>query len=330
MGSEARKRSREKLREQREKEKRAAKRNRTLIVVGAAAAVVLLVVGIGYAVLTSGSSDGYEGPLAAQTLQDDGSVVMAEPDASAPVVEVYADYQCPACRQFEHFGGDVLKEQAAAGTAIVHYRPVSIFAQQPVPISSNSLRAGSAARAAADYGVFVEYNDTLFENQPTEGKDGFTVDELKQWFRDTEPSDEDGQAFDDRVDGEAEIVKEFTEEYLPALTADATEQIGEENIGTMVLSDLISWGASNGHDPAFLEGTYTGEIIDATGKAYTRYSGANEFRATPSVYINGELLDGNTAMSARGLSDAIAEAGDGEVSTEPMDSDGGGDAEENP
>ena len=78
--------------------------------------MVLLVVGIGYAVLTSDSSDGYEGPLAPQALQDDGSVVMAEEGVSAPVVEVYADYQCPACRQFEHFGGDVLKEQAAAGT----------------------------------------------------------------------------------------------------------------------------------------------------------------------------------------------------------------------
>ena len=42
MGSEARRRSREKLKEQREKDKRRAKRNRTLIVVGVAAAVVLL------------------------------------------------------------------------------------------------------------------------------------------------------------------------------------------------------------------------------------------------------------------------------------------------
>ena len=42
MGSEARKRSREKLREQREKEKRASRRKKNLLVVGIAAAVVLL------------------------------------------------------------------------------------------------------------------------------------------------------------------------------------------------------------------------------------------------------------------------------------------------
>ncbi len=327
MGSEARKRSREKLREQREKEKRTAKRNRTLIVVGAAVAVVLLVVGIGYAILNSDRGDGYEGPIATQTLQDDGSVVMADEGVSAPVVEVYADYQCPACRQFELLNGDVLKEKAAQGDAIVHFRPVSIFAQQPTPISSNSLRAGAAARAAADQGVFVSYNDTLFENQPTEGREGFTVSDLKEWFRETDASADQATAFDERIDAEDSVVTEFTEEFLPALTADATEQIGEANIGTMVLTDLIAWGADNGHDPSFLEGTYTGEIIDATGTAYTRYSGENEFRGTPSVYINGELLDNNTAMTARGLTEAIDSAGDGEVDTRPMGEDDGGGAE---
>ncbi|WP_067602966.1 DsbA family protein [Nocardiopsis listeri] len=325
MGSEARKRSREKLKEQREKEKRAARRKKNLLVVGIAAAVVLLIVGIGYAVMTSGEDEGYDGELAAQVLQEDGSVVMADEGVSAPVVEVYADYQCPACRQFELLNGDLLKARAASGEAIVQFRPVSIFAQQPTPISGNSLRGGAAARAAADHGVFVEYNDLLFENQPAEGREGFTVDELKEWFRQTDADEAQASEFDERVDAEAEVVTEFTEEFLPALTADATEQIGEETLGTMVLTDLLAWGADNGHDPAFLDGTYTGEIIDATGTAYTRYSGDNMFRGTPAVYINGELLDNNSAMTARGLSEAIASAGAGEVETEPAAD--GGDAE---
>ena len=325
MGSEARKRSREKLRQQREKEKRAAQRRKTLLVVGIAAAVVLLIVGVGYAILTSDRQDGYEGELATQTLQDDGSVVMAQEGAAAPVVEVYADYQCPACRQFELLNGDLLKERAATGEAIVQYRPVSIFAQQPVPTSSNSLRAAAAARASADHDVFVEYNDLLFENQPNSENEGYSADELKEWFRETDADQAQASEFDERVDAESEVVTEFTQDFLPALTADANEQIGQETLGAMVLSDLLTWGAQNGHDPAFLEGTYTGEIIDATGTAYTRYSGNNMFRGTPSVYINGELLDNDTAMTARGLSEAIASAGEGEVDTEPMDD--GGEAE---
>ncbi|MFI6576518.1 DsbA family protein [Nocardiopsis sp. NPDC050513] len=324
MGSAARQRSRERLKEQREKDKRKAARMRTLAVVGAAAGVVILIVGIGYAILNSDRSGSeFDGALAPQVVQEDGSVVMAQSGVQAPVVEVYADYQCPACRQFELLNGDVLKETAAAGEAIVHFRPVSIFAQQPVPISSNSLRAGAAARAAADHGVFVEFNDLLFENQPTEGEAGFTTDELKEWFRETGASEGAATAFDERIDSEAAVVTRFTEDYLPALTEDAVEQIGQENLATMVLSDLLAWGAENGHDPSFLDGTYTGEIIDATGTAYTRYSGDNAFRATPSVYINGELLDNSTTMTVRGLNGAIEDASAGEVQTEPL-ADGGG------
>lgn len=327
MGSEARQRAREKLREQRAQERRAAKRKKNLIVAGAAIAVVLLIVGIGYAILSSDRSEGYEGPLAAQTLQDDGSVVMADEDVAAPVVEVYADYQCPACRQFELHNGDVLKEKAAEGEAVVHYRTVSIFAEEPAPTSSNSLRAGAAGRAAADHGVFVEYNDLLFENQPNAEEEGYSVADLNAWFRQTDADEDQAADFEESIEAESAVVTEFTEEYLPALAADATEQIGEESLGAMVLSDLLAWGEEQGHDSSFLDGTYTGEIIDATGTAYTRYSGDNEFRGTPSVYVNGELLDNNTAMTARGLSEAIASAGDGEVDTEPMGEDDGGDAE---
>ncbi|MBB6121390.1 DsbA family protein [Nocardiopsis algeriensis] len=327
MGSEARRRSREKLKEQRAKERKAAQRRKNLIVVGIAVVVVLAIVGIGYAVLNADRQEDFAGDLAPQTLQEDGSVVMAAEGAEAPVVEVYADYQCPACRQFELTTGDLLKESAAQGEAVVHYRPISIFAEQQVPISSNSLRSAAAARAAADAGLFVQYNDLLFEHQPTEGREGYTPEQLKEWFAQLGPTPEQQEEFDARVDEEAEVVSRFTEDFLPPLAQDAQEQIGQETLGTMVLSDLLAWGADNGHDPSFLDGTYTGEIIEATGNAYTRFSGDNALRGTPSVYINGELLDNDTAMTVRGLSEAISSAEPGEVGTEPMGD--GGDAEQN-
>ena len=323
MGSEARKRARERIKEQREKEKRAAKRNRTLLVVGAAAAVVLLVVGIGYVILSSDRGDGYEGELAEQTLQSDSSVVMAQEGAEAPVVQVYADYQCPACRQFENLNGDTLEEKAAQGEAIVQYHPVSIFAQRPAPTSSNSLRGAVAARTAADHDVFVEYNDVLFENQPNQQEEGFAPSDLQEWFDGLNTTEEQQADFGERLEQEEPVITEFTEEYVPALMSAAEQEIGQENLGTMVLTDLIAWGEENGHDSSFLDGTYTGEIIDATGTAYTRYSGENAFSGTPAVYINGELLGNDATMTVRGLSDAIDSAGPGQVETEPAD-DGGG------
>lgn len=323
MGSQARKRARERIREQREKEKRAAKRNRTLLVVGAAAAVVLLVVGIGYVILSSDRGDSYEGELAEQTLQTDGSVVMAQEGAEAPVVQVYADYQCPACKQFENLNGDTLKEKAAQSEAIVQFHPVSIFAQQPTPTSSNSLRGAVAARAAADHDVFVEYNDVLFQNQPNQQEEGFAPSELQEWFGDLGATEEQQEEFGERLEQEEPVITEFTEEYVPALMSAAEQEIGQENLGTMVLTDLMAWGEENGHDPSFLEGTYTGQIVDATGAAYTRYSGENAFSGTPSVYVNGQILDNDATMTVRGLSNAIDSAGPGQLESEPAD-DGGG------
>src|SRR5699024_4914446 len=101
----------------------------------------------------------------------------------------------------------------------------------------------------------------------------------------------------------------------------------EENLGTMALPDLLVWGEQNGHDSSFLDGTYTGEIINATETAYTRYSGENMFRGTPAVYINGTQIDNDSAMSPRDLRDAIESAGAGEVESEPMED---GDANKDP
>jgi protein-disulfide isomerase len=55
---------------------------------------------------------------------------VAEEGAEAPVVEVYADYQCPACRKFEEESGAVLQEMDGNGEAVVHYRPGTIIPQK--------------------------------------------------------------------------------------------------------------------------------------------------------------------------------------------------------
>lgn len=323
MGSEARRQARSRLKEERERAKKRAQRTRVLVVIGAAALVVLLVVGVGYLLLNADrqSAVDFEGALPTQTLQEDGSVVLAREGAQAPVVEVYADYQCPACRQFENLNGDTLKQFAADGEAIVHYRPVSIFAQQPEPVSSNSLRAAAAARTAADHGAFVEYNDILFANQPSEGRAGYSAEELVQWGEDA--GIEDTAAFADRIEAESATVDRFTGTYLPELMERAARETGQEQPRNGTLADLMAWGEENGMDASFLEDTHTGEILEATSTAYTRYSGADTFRGTPAVYINGQLLSNDRAMTVRGLTSAITSAGAGQVDTRPLAVAGG-------
>ncbi|WP_083733663.1 prolipoprotein diacylglyceryl transferase [Actinomadura sp. CNU-125] len=103
---------------------------------------------------------------------------MAEQGVNAPVLEIYEDFQCPACRAMEEQLGATVKELAAKGEVKVVYRPFQLFQQDP--LMSNSRRAANAA-ACAPAGKWVAYHDKLFTHQPPEGDEGFAQDELIKW-----------------------------------------------------------------------------------------------------------------------------------------------------
>lgn len=317
MSKESRRTNRERLRQERIKQKKRAKRNRLLATIGAAVAVIALVVGGGYLIVQASngtSAEEYTGTLAPQTLQEDGSVVMALDGVAAPVVEVYADYQCSHCARFEMINGDTLKELAAQGEAIVHYRPVSIFADAGDPAGANSLRAAAAARAAAEHGKFVEYSDILFDNQPSTRQQGYAVDDLIAWGEEVGITD---PAFAERVRSESEIVEEFVTNYYPELSTKARAEIPEDQLRTMRLNDLIEWGEDNGVDSSFMDGSHVRSVLDATAAVNAKYSeGANAFGGTPSIYINGTLL-GNETYSATDFREAVLAAPPGQVDTRP-------------
>lgn len=327
MGKASRQAARERIKQERLREKKRAKRNRVLMVVGAAAVVVLLVVGVGYLVMTRGGPaperEELYAALPEQTVQQDGSVVMAGEDTSAPVVEVYADFQCPACQQFEQGeSGAALLEMAGEGEAIVHYRPVSIFAQRQAPLSTNSLRAAAAARAAANHGKFAQYSDVLFNNQPAEGDSGFAPEDLKQWGADLGI---ESTEFTERIDSESEVADQYGDYYQELVSA-AQESLSEEELSSTTVPELMEWGDEQGIDSSFLEGSYVEEVIDATNEANARYEGENAFSSTPSVYVNGQSVDNQTVFSASGLRSAVEDAEPGEVTTEPLASDNDADS----
>ncbi|MFD0687102.1 DsbA family protein [Actinomadura fibrosa] len=120
----------------------------------------------------------YDGALAPAVRQRDGSVAMAAAGVAKPVLELYEDFQCPACLSLEERQGGTIKELAAQGKARVVYRPFQLFQQEP--LMSNSRRAANAA-ACAPAGRWVAYHDKLYANQPEEGTVGFTTPDLIRW-----------------------------------------------------------------------------------------------------------------------------------------------------
>lgn len=96
--------------------------------------------------------------------------------AAPRTIDVYLDFQCPACKQFEQQSGATIDRIVASGQAKVVYHPVAILDRySPDRYSS---RASTASGCAADAGVFAPYSRLLYENQPAENTPGLTDDRL--------------------------------------------------------------------------------------------------------------------------------------------------------
>ncbi|MFD1937724.1 MULTISPECIES: DsbA family protein [Nonomuraea] len=172
--------ARDRIKAQRETEKKQEQRKRiaTYISVGVVAAAAI---GAGWLFAANQSqSEQASANLAPVTLQSDGTVAMGNAGVTAPVIDIYEDFQCPACKQLEETSGTTFKNLAAEGKAKVVYHPLTIFPPQMNRgiTRGNSVRAGAAARCVTDGKQWMAYHDKLFANQPDETVEGFKTAEL--------------------------------------------------------------------------------------------------------------------------------------------------------
>lgn len=117
------------------------------------------------------------GPAYPVAVQGD-AVVSGEP--AAPVtIDVYEDFLCSGCGQFEQLYGGQLEAAAAAGQARVVYHPVAILDEYSDPAGYSTLAAGSAL-CAADAGIFPRFHDSLFDTQPLGSGPAWDTAQLQQ------------------------------------------------------------------------------------------------------------------------------------------------------
>jgi protein-disulfide isomerase len=93
-------------------------------------------------------------------------------------VDIYVDFQCPFCRRFESVAGPTLDSLLESGTGRLVYHPLG-FLDRISPTHYSS-RAAAASACAADGGMFKEYKDVLFANQPAEGGPGLSDEQLTE------------------------------------------------------------------------------------------------------------------------------------------------------
>ncbi|GAA2265228.1 hypothetical protein GCM10010149_01600 [Nonomuraea roseoviolacea subsp. roseoviolacea] len=171
--------------------------------------------------------------------QPDGSMVLADTGASAPVLDLYEDFDCPICKDLHTRVDATIRRLATEGKVKVVYHPVTIF--QDEPMHSNSVRAAAAARCVPEDN-WLAFRDELYSMQPAPHgvASGFTLEELARAARQA------GASVDQCVTSQT-----YAEDHLKQ-----SARIRLEGTPTVVLDGQLL--GDEAFDPKALEAAITG------------------------------------------------------------------------
>ena len=161
-----------------------AKRTQRIVIVGAIvlAVVVLGVFGTVFvSQLNKGGSTGSAATPVNATADRSGIVVNpGKATAGAPKVEIFLDYQCPICKQFESMFGSTLDDMAGKGEIQLIYRTMTFLDNNLR--NDSSLKAGIAAACADNAGKYSSYHNAIFAGQPATEGPGYSTQQLRVDF----------------------------------------------------------------------------------------------------------------------------------------------------
>lgn len=144
---------------------------------GLAVGAVVLVLALAAGLYVYWQNSGGESAEPTYPVARAGTVVTAGNPSAGVIVDVYEDYLCPACQQFERIYGPELTTALNEGKVKVNYHTVSILDERTNPPGYSTL-AGNAALCAVDAGVWPRFHARLYAEQPTEGGPGKTAGDL--------------------------------------------------------------------------------------------------------------------------------------------------------
>ena len=191
--------AREQARQMREKEQKRQKRTKWIVQGSVVLTVLVIAAVVAGAIFISNQPSG-PGPKNMASdgilLQGDGSAITAvktgnvaggaEPVATDLAdypdtvnIDIYVDYQCPFCAQFETANADQISQWVTAGIATVEVHPIAFLDSQSLG-KKYSTRAANAAACVANYSPdqYYDFHNILFENQPEENTAGLTDEQL--------------------------------------------------------------------------------------------------------------------------------------------------------
>ena len=171
---------REQLRAQQAKAER-EKKIRTWVTTGIVAVVAVVLVGA--AVWGIVSATRQQPPVAEGAATTEYALTIGEDDAPV-TIDIFQDFMCPYCGQFERANRDDLESMVADGSAKVSFHMMNFLdsASQGARYSTRSANAlVTVAKAEPEH--VMAFNAALYDNQPAEGTRGLTDDQIADLAR---------------------------------------------------------------------------------------------------------------------------------------------------
>ncbi|OLR89657.1 DsbA family protein [Actinokineospora bangkokensis] len=237
--------------------------DRTRLILGVVAVVVVAAAVIGGVLWTNSKKNATQDSAipVAQVANDlpntrDGATVLVGKDTAGVTIDIYEDFLCPICGQFEQTNSAALEQKLEAGTIKVRYHLVNLLNERSDP-AGYSTDAANAALLAADEGKFVQFHKSLYDTQPTEGGRGWDKQQLIDLGKAMGLT---SQAFADGITA-GKYDSAVTAEYDKARTTDALLQEagdGQKAFGTPTV-------AVNGRPVSTAQANWIDQVVANAG-----------------------------------------------------------------
>jgi protein-disulfide isomerase len=208
------------MRRAREAAEQQRKKRQRLLTWAGVVVILGLLAAIAFVVVRAASGDDSPAPagevVTPSGADADGGVLVGSADAPVTVT-VYYDYMCPACGAFEQVNGTELDRLLEEGTAQVELHPIS-FLDRTSQGTRYSTRAANAFATVADGAPdqVWAFHEALYADQPEEGTEGLSDEEIATIARDAGVPDA--------------VVEEFAELRYEGWVAEVTEKAFDSGI----------------------------------------------------------------------------------------------------
>ena len=187
-------------------------------------------------------------------VQEEGSEVIA--------IQVYVDYLCAVCADFQSENDDQITTWLNTGDATIEYHPIALLNSHSQG-TQYSTRAANAAGCVANYApdAFYSYNNALFADQPADGSTGLSDEELVE------------RATAAGITSTSEIERCVNDTAFKSWVKDATDRaltgpINDDVAAVTVTPTIIVNGVKYAGDPADAA-AFSAFVVQAAGETFT-------------------------------------------------------------